>query len=218
MSSEAFVIPNGVFEIVAAVIGATISGWVLLRSHHSRVKEEIRLHKEIDVFERKKTVYQNVLNHVTEIIDYVTLFGKKTNWRIARQTYNDLILTGSKSVINAYNDFLKNYDANNPKTDEKIKKILFEIRKDLYSDDLKITDIKFMTAGSRTMKSLEIIGKHRTKLEEQGFDSLSLLSQMNVDDIKSKTGINVQDLQKIKDVCLEEEQFLEELKNSLQKD
>lgn len=218
MFHETFVMPDGVYEIIAAIAGATISGWILLRSHHSKVQEEIRLHKEIDVFERKKIVYQNVLNNVTEILDYVTLFGKKTNWRIARQTYNDLILTGSKSIIDAYNDFLKNYDGNNPKTDEKVKKILFEIRKDLYKEDLKITDIKFMVPGSRTMKSLELIGKHRSTLEEQGFDSLDSLSQMNVDDIKSKTAIAVEDLQKIKDICQEEKQFSEELKNSLKND
>lgn len=218
MFHETFVMPNGIYEIIAAILAATISGLILLRSHHSKVQEEIRLHKEIDVFERKKTVYQNVLNHVTEILDYVTLFGKKTNWRMARQSYNDLILTGSKSVINAYNDFLKNFDANNPKTDEKVKKILYEIRKDLYNEDLKITDIKFMTPGSRTIKSLELIGKHRSKLEGQGFDSLESLSQMNVDDIKSKTGIDAEDLQTIKDICQEERQFSEELKNSLKKD
>ena len=113
---------------------------------------------------------------------------------------------------------MKNYDGFDPKTDVKIKKILFEIRKDLYTEDLKMKDIKFMSVGSRTKKSLELIGKYRSTLEEQGFDSLSSLSQMNVDDITSKTEIDVKDLQKIKDVCQEEKKLLEELKNSLKKD
>ena len=44
----------GIYEIIAAMIGATISGIILLQVHHSKVKQELKIHREKEVFERKQ--------------------------------------------------------------------------------------------------------------------------------------------------------------------
>ena len=68
----------------------------------------------------------------------------------------------------------------------KIKKILIEIRKDLYGDTLTPLEVNVVNPGTKIMSALEIFGKHKDILIQEKLDSFKSLSQMNIDEIHNK--------------------------------
>ncbi|MBI5147394.1 MAG: hypothetical protein HZA84_09330 [Thaumarchaeota archaeon] len=202
-------------QIIIASVSATISGVILLLLHHSRVKQELEIHRKKEIFERKQKMYRKLLNHIEERLDYVFFLGNDLDWREVRLIYNELMLSGAKPVIDAFNNFLKTYNPQNPKDDEKFKKILVEIRKDLYGDVISVSDVKVVNPGSKILDELEILGNHKEILANEGFENFESLSKMDIDMIHAKTSIDKADLQQIKHVAEKEHKSLVNLKNSI---
>lgn len=194
--------PDWVLQIIIASVGATISGIILLLIHHRRVKQEIEIHRENELFDRKQESYRWLMKDVFDDMDYANYLGNEPNWKIGRHIYNELLLIGSQSVINAYDDYLTNYNkVKEPEKSELIKKILTEIRKDLYPKELGAKKIRFIVPPPDTAEILKLIGKHRTKLEEARLFIFKNLSTMDIDDAFQKTNIDKQDLEKMKKIA-----------------
>ena len=205
---------EGIYQIAAAAIGATISGIILLQIHHSKVKQELDLHRQKDIFDRKQRIYRTILSHVDQIIDYSQYYGVDLNWKISRLTYEELLLIGTEKVIKAFHEFHKEYSKRdaNPQT---LKKLYNAIREDLHEETLSEKEIRVMVPGKKTLKALEILDKHYNILRPLGLENLSKLSQINVEEIHSKTGIIKDDLEKIKDMAIKENRHDDEIKHLL---
>ena len=198
-------------QIFLASIGATISGIILLLIHHSKVKQELELHRQKEIFDKKQRVYRIILNNVNQLRDYSLYLGSDMNWKLARLAYDELILIGSEKVIIAYHKFQKEFKKIDS-DDKVVKKLYNAIREDLYETSLPEKEIKMVGPGTKTTNILKILGDHYSKLRPLGLENLHDLSNMDVEEIHSKTSISKDDLKKIKVMAEKENQFDEEIK------
>jgi hypothetical protein len=207
-------------QIIIASVGATISGAILLLIHHSRVKQELEIHRKRELFDRKQKTYRLLMRDVFRDLDYVTNLGRPKNWRVTRDVYNELLLIGGKEVIDAYNEYIKKYDQlDDVQGSQMVKNLAIVIRKDLYGEIISSEQVKFMAPSRKSRHAIEIYAKNHEKLSQFGFDTFELFVNMDIEDIHSKTGISREELKELKDqgnlettLFLEREKMIE--KNS----
>jgi len=203
-------IPEWILQIIGISVASTISGIILLYTHHKKVKQELKIHGKKEEFDRKQKVYRTMLRNVSELLDFVQNLGSSVNWRIGREIYNELILIGSPAVIDAHNNLTRTYDkATDAEATAMIKKLWIAVREDLYDETLKDEQVRFFRPSSSTTKAFEIYAKYAEKLKLLGIESYESLAEMNVEDTYSKTGISKGELESLKK-CGVKELYLEQ--------
>jgi len=196
----------GIYEIIAAAIGAIITGVILLQVHHSHVKQELEIHRKKDVFERKQKMYRSFVNNFMAQMD---LRGNPThdfaNWRIGNYLYNELLFIASDTVIKAFNKYLK-YDktGDNVEFTNITKDVLIAIRKDLYGETIGRDEINFIRPTRDADKALQIINKHYSLLEKQGLTNFKNFGDVDIQKLSSETGIDEKELDFVKKSAITE--------------
>lgn len=214
-------IPDWLLQIIIASAGATISGIILLHTHHSRVKQELEIHRRKDVFERKQKMYRSFVNNFMKQMD---LRGNPThdlaNWRIGNYLYNELLFIASESVIRAFNKYLKGILQSN--TDEEFtnmtKDVLIAIRKDLYGENISRDEINFIRSTLDADKALQIINENYAVLEKHGLTNFQNFSTVDINSISTQTGIPLEKLNFVKKTALNEIRIELEFKRFLEHD
>jgi hypothetical protein len=187
--------------IVAASVGATISGTVLLFIHHNKVKQEIDLQRRKEQFEKKQKLYRAILQQVNSLLDFSAYLGSRTNWRIDREVYNQLILVASIPVVEELNKCIKSLDQDDGEVlTSSLKSLLRAIREDLYGDTLADKDLRIYSPPIITMDSLQLYANNVEKLKKLGLDSYDRLGNMDIDVVHASANIPKDDLKKIKEM------------------
>ena len=209
-----------IYEIIAALIGATISGVILLQIHHSKVKQELEIHQKKDVFDRKQKMYRSFVNNFMALLD---VRGNPThdfaNWRVGNYLYNELLFIANDSVIRAFNKYLK-YE----KTDDPIeftnitKDVLIAIREDLYGETINRDDINFIRQSRDVDKAFQSINEYYESLEKLNLTNFENFSEIDTKDVAEKTGIPIEKLDFIKKIALNEIRIQSEFTRFLEKE
>lgn len=201
-----------VLKIIAAAIAATISGTILLWIHHNNVKQELEIQRKKELFERKQTAYRSIIRQVNALVDFSSTLGRTTNWRINREIHQGFLIVASKQVLIAYNSLMRNFDTrDNQQFTKLLKDMIIAMRHDLYDDILTPDQITFLDMPTGTLSALLVYASHREQPKALGITNLDDMSMMNVEDVSQKTGISIQDLQKLKEAGVRESRLLREL-------
>lgn len=199
--------------IIAASLGAIITGIVLLHIHHSRVKQEIDLQRKKELFEKKQKAYRSILRQVNSLLDFSAYLGPNPNWRITRDIYNQLILVASRPVLESYFDSIKRMnELDDTKLADALKSLLRTIREDLYGEKIEDDQIKMHNPPTNTMRALEIYGKQPEKLKQLGLESYDSLASMDIAAVNKSTGIPLEELGFLKAISEKEASFIKEFK------
>lgn len=212
--SEALVrtLLDAVVAVVGAISAAVISGWVLLRIHHSKVKDELAIRAGGEQLQRKQAAYAEIWAAVNDALDYSQSLLDEINWRKVRAIQTSFLLAGSPRVVQIFNDIM-GLIGKEPTSEEDLKRQDLEItkltkelwntmRKDLYdAGPLPPEAIRFFGAGKRTLRALEIWGKNRALLERKGIHSLEELSKMDARRVSEDTGIPFEQLVEVKSMA-----------------
>lgn len=212
-------IPDWVLQIIIASVFATISGAILLLIHHFRVKQELEIHREKEVFNRKQIMYRNLVNYFFELLDLKSNpMHDRGNWRIGNYLYTELFLIGGKSVITAFTIYLKAKLAgtdDNVEHTNKIKDILIGIRKDLYHHKLNRDEINFIQPTQETNDALAIIEEYYSDFEKFDLTTLEKASKMNLEQMVNETSIPKEKLEFLKKIALNEKKIYDEFTDYL---
>lgn len=201
--------------LLVAIVSTIISGWFLLHIHHSRVKQEIRLHIEKEEMTTKRETYRKILSIMNWLTNYSNGWSDELNWRAVQTVYSDLILVGSPDIMELINKFLRDFESMSEKdATSLIREIWSKMRRDLWKESAlpPSAELKFVTPGKKTREAIKFWFKNREKLQKVGISNLSNLKEMDPIDISRKTGIRVPDLERLKKMA-EYELHLEETKN-----
>jgi len=212
-------IPDWLLQIIIASVGATISGFFLLIIHHSKVKEELEIHRKKEVFDRKQKMYRDFYNYFLERLNLESnAIHDRGNWRIGDYFYTELLLIGGENVIHAVNKHLNAKlagNVNNTEESNNIKDILIEIRKDLYGENLDKSDINFIQSTQDTNDALEIIENNYDILKKYDFTTLQSITKMDVEQMVKTTQISEEKLNFLKNVALKEKKIYDEFRQFL---
>jgi hypothetical protein len=214
---------NTLIASVAAILPAAVSGYFLLRSHHSSVKDELRIRAGAEQFQRKQAAYDQIWVTLQNATDPVQDLLHGVNWRRGLTTQARFLMTGSPQVAQLFTDIilllLKEVASEQDlKTqDLEIKRLLKELwnvmRKELYdATPLPREAIKFLGPGRRTMQALEIWQRNRVVLERVGVKGLEEAEKMDVGRLSQETGIPFKDLAELKSMADRELYFWRESK------
>lgn len=214
-------IPDWLLQIIIASVGATISGVILLITHHSKVKQELEIHRKKEVFERKQRMYRNLVDQFLAFLDLKhNPTHDRGNWRIGNYLYTELVLIGGKSVIQAFNNHLKSKlkgTDNDIEHTNKIKDVLIAIRKDLYDEELDYDEINFIQPTQETHTALSIIEENYPAFESYNLTTLQEISDMDIEKIHSETKIPIEKLSFLKNTALQERKIQDEFEIYLDK-
>ena len=208
-------IPDWALQIVIGSIGATISGIILLITHHSKVNQEIEKHRKIENFERKQKAYREILKLISKVLDYSHFLGTPVNWKIVRYAYDEIMIVGSKEVVEKTNELLLK-EVSAETTNAKIKDLWNAIRKDLYGEELPIDHMHVISPSSETVNALSTYHECSAKLGACGINSLKDASIMDVTVVSSQTQIDEKKLDLIKRMAINEIEYDDELKRFLE--
>lgn len=210
---------NLIITIISAlgIVGASfVSGFFLLRSHHSKVRQEIKIHRENELFDRKQKAYRELLKVLSRSEDYSNFLGTPINWKIIRYFYDEIMLIGSKEVIEKTNELLSDESPNTKNSDKIMKQLWYAIRKDLYDEKISIDNMKMIRPSPKTIRALALHNVVYFKLKSLGIDTIAKTREMDVDDINKKSQIDKSDLNLIKEMAKEELENENELKRFLE--
>lgn len=208
-------IPDWSLQIIIASIGATISGIILLITHHSKVNQEIEKHRKIENFERKQKAYREILRLISQVLDYQRFLGSPMTWKIVRYAYDEIMIVGSKEVVEKANELLLN-KVDGETANNKIKDLWNLIRKDLYGEELPIEHMHVITPSPETVNALSLYHEHSAALISLGINSLEKASNMDVDIINQHTTIDKEKLYLIKKMAENELQYENDFKKFLE--
>lgn len=216
-----WIISEWLLQIIIASVGATISGIVLLLTHHSRVKQELEIHRKKDVFERKQRMYRNLVDEFIKFLDLrFNPQHDRGNWRIGNYLYMELMLIGGEPVIHALNQHLKaklvDSDDDTEHTN-KIKDILVAIRKDLYDEKLNHNEINFIQPTQETHTALSLVEENYPVFESYNLTTLQEISDMDIEKIHSETKIPTEKLSFLKKTALRERKIQEDFEAYMDK-
>jgi hypothetical protein len=206
-----------------AILPVAVSGYFLLRSHHTRVEAELKIRSGTEEFKRKQRAYDAIWSRIYEALDFSQHLLDETNWRLARATQAGHLLAGSEDVVRDYNTIMdllgkeaKTQSEMN-KTDAEItrfsKKLWNDMRWDLYkAKPLPDDAIKFVGPGERTKRALTSWMMNKDALERVGVFDLVGLSAMDTEQISRKTGgmLRVETLQELKSMANRELRYVRE--------
>lgn len=207
-------------EIIVTIVGASISAFVLLMIHHRKVKQEIKIHGNIDNFNERKKAYHDLLQLVSKMSDHSHTLEKPVNWKIIRHIYNEIMLIGSKEVVDVANKFFIDSDTFvGEKEHEAIKRLWNAIRKDLYDETIPLDQMHIINPSPETVTALNLLNTHLNDLKPFGITTLKDAANMNLDDLVNRNALdgNKDNLEAIKKMAIKEieisddfEQFLKD--------
>lgn len=203
---------SNIVPVIAAIITAAGSIISVIYVHSSKVKQELALRREIELFDRKQKAYRTVLHLVSRMTDHSYLIGSEVNWKIIRHVYNEILLVGSSDVIKAANELLQADNKSSEKENELIKNFWNTIRTDLYKQSLSLNEMHVISPSQETIDALNIYHEHLSDFWDGNITTIKDLSEMNVEEIQRLTGIDLENLTKIKNTAIRELQYEKELK------
>jgi hypothetical protein len=200
---------NTVIAGLAVIFAAAVSGYFLLRSHHSNVRDELKIRAAAEQFQRKQAAYDRIMTVVQDCSDPVQAVLGGVNWRRIRAIQTSCLMAGSPEVIRLFTRIITLFVTEpNPEKDlmspsleiTRLAKELWNVmRKELYgATPLAPEEIKFITPGRETQQAVEIWARNRVPLENGGIKGLEGLSKMDVDAVSQVTGIGAEDLVRMK--------------------
>lgn len=209
-------LPVEIYEIIAAVLGATISGILLLLTHHKKVNQEIEKHRKIDNFEKRKKAYRKILEMLSKLLDHSHLLGKPVNWKITRYAYNEILLVGSKEVVEKTNELMLSIgESDSSVTDAKVKNLWNAIRNDLHGEELSPEQMHMIRPSTETLAALSLYHNYSNQLKSAGINSLEKARDMDLSAIHAATQIDTNELLDIKEMAKNELMYDDELNKFL---
>lgn len=214
---------NAVIAGLAVIFAAAVSGYFLLRSHHSNVRDELKIRAAAEQFLRKQTAYDRIWTAVQDAADPIQAILEGINWRNVRTIQTSCLMAGSPDVVQLFNRIMGLF-VTEPTPEKDLTKQSLEItalakelwnvmREELYgAAPLSPEEIKFITPGRKTMQAVEIWIRNRALLESKGITGLEGLSEMDVDAVSQVTGIASEDVADMKIMASRELAFLRESK------
>jgi len=203
-------IPDWMLQIIIASVGATISGIILLLIHHARVKQELEIHRQLELFDRKQDLYRKILDQINQMMDYSYFLGQDMNWKISRKIYDELLLIGSEDVIDYFHEFHKEMSKIDKKIDEHLYNIRNAIRKDLYSKELKRKSSRVTQMGKKSQRVLEKYENELKTLQDNGYDNFEKLSKIDIKKLHDEYKIPEESLKDIKEMAMAQNSIDEE--------
>ncbi|MEW6044206.1 MAG: hypothetical protein AB1608_08075 [Thermoproteota archaeon] len=209
-------IGSNIIPVVVAIITAMGSIIGIIITQYLKTKQEIKLKRENDLFDRKQKAYRDILKTFSKMHDHSYFIGSQVNWKIMRYVYNEILLIGSKNVVTITNDLLTDESPDSRGTNEKMKKLYAAIREDLYGEQIPVGEIHITTPSTETVRILALYNSCSEKLKAVGIDTPEKASEMNEFDIAKQTGIDVNILNSIKNMTKKEFGYENDLKNFLE--
>ena len=201
--------------IIAAIITAAGSIIGIIFAQHSKVKQEIALRRKIELFDRKQKAYRDILKILAKVNDHSYLIGSEVNWKIIRYVYDEVILIGSKEVVEKTNELLLDTSPDSRGTDEKIKKLWNAIRRDLHIGELSLDQMHMIRPSPDTVTALALYDKHSDTLKSLGLKTPKQISEMDIDAINTKSKIDKSHLETIKSMVIKELEYERDLQRFL---
>jgi hypothetical protein len=204
---------------------AIISGYVLLRIHHSKVKDELTIRAGAEQLRLKQLAYEQAWEQMNAMFDYTQGFIDSTNWRLTRAAQTGLLLAGSQQVIELYFKIQRIMERGAETAEEMaerdkqltgmLKDLWNVMRKDLYdAQPLAHENIRFYGPGRKTRIGLLALAKHRAALEGQGLTALKDFAEMDIEVLLKQLGAPRNELEQIKSMAARELELMRELKKA----
>lgn len=201
-----------IIPVIAAIITTTGSIISVIYIHNSKVKQELTLRREIELFDRKQKAYRTVLHLISRMTDHSYLIGSEVNWKIIRHVYNEILLVGSSDVVKAANYLLQSNNKSSEKENELIKNLWNTIRTDLYKQNLSLNEMHVISPSQETIDVLNIYNEHLSDFVDRNITTINDLAEINVGETQRLTGMDIGDLTRIKGMAIRELQYEKELK------
>jgi hypothetical protein len=216
---------NTLLASVGVIVSAIFSGWVLLRVHHSKVKDELAITAGAEQLKRKQLAYEQVWEQINKAYDYTQGLVDDINWRRTRAAQTALLLAGSEEVIGLYFKIQRTMEREEKTAEgmteqakeltDMLKDLWNAMRKDLYgASTLAPENIRFYAPGRKTLTGIQVLNKHRAVLERQGLVSLRDYREMNVDLLSSQLGVPRNELEEIRSMAKRELNLMGELEEA----
>jgi hypothetical protein len=209
-------IASDVVPVVTTIL--TVAGSIIgiFFAHHLKVSREIAIRRKIELFDRKQKAYRNILKTLSKMQDHSYFIGTRINWKITRHMYDEIILVGSKEVVEKTNDLLLDNSPDSQETDKKMKNLWNAIRKDLYGEEIPFNQMHVIKPDDKTITALEVYHKYSAQLKILGIDTPEKASEMDIEKVNNETQIDKNNLNLIKKMTNKELEYEQELKRFLE--
>lgn len=208
-----------IVPVIVAIITAAGSIIGVIYAQYSKVKQEMRLRREVELFDRKQKAYRTIMNLILRLYDHSYFIGSEINWKTIRHVYNEIMLVGSLEVAKIANKMIiESHDLASEKKHELIKNLWGAIRNDLYKQSIPTSEMHIISPSQETVDALKIYDTHASTLSNSiiGITTIRQLSEMDVGSIHRITNIDTADLTKIKDMAVRELRYEKELREFLE--
>jgi len=210
-----------VITSIGPILVATLSGYFLLRSHHSRVQDELRIRAGTEQLQMKQAAYREIWRTIFATFDENVGLLTELNWRKIRETQTSHLLAGSQEVVRRFYAILEAFkreeatQEDRDRTSLEITRLAKELwnamRKDLYNlEPLPPETMRFFAPGNESKAALEVWRLHRPSLEKVGIRDLDGLSKIDVGRVSQETGIPHKELEIMKSMANRELRLLRE--------
>lgn len=205
-------IASNIIPVITTII--TVAGSIIgiIVAQYLKVRQEIALRRKIELFDRKQKAYRDILKILSKMQDHSYFLGTHVNWKITRYAYDEIMLIGSKEVIEKTNELLSDNSPDSQGTDNKMKSLWNSIRKDLYGEEIPLDHMHMIRPSPETINALSLHDKHSSKLKSLGIDTPEKTSNMDIDTVSSQTTIDKDELDLIKKMTKKELEYEQELK------
>jgi hypothetical protein len=205
---------------VGPILVAVISGYFLLRSHHSKLRAEL-------FYTRKQAAYDSIAALLNDFHDHSQRLLDEINWLKVRWAQTSHLLVGSRKVVDIFNALVRIYmtkpvtEEESKKQDEEITKLRKQLwnvmRKDLYgAKGLPLEAITFWGPSTKTTQALETWGRHMPLLEKERIEGLDALNRMDIVGVSRKTTVPSRDLEELKSMANRELRLRREFREANQ--
>lgn len=208
-------IASNIVPVIVAIITAASSIIGIIFAQYLKVRQEIILRRDIELFDRKQKAYRDTLKIISKMKDHSYFLGAQVNWKILRYVYDEIMLIGSKEVVEKTNELLDDESSDSRGTDIKRKNLWNAIRKDLYGKKIPSKDMHMIRPSTETLAALSLYGEHSKELKSSGIDTLEKANNMDIDVVNKQTKIDKTNLNLIKDMAKKELEYEDELKRFL---
>lgn len=203
---------SNIVPVIVAIITTAGSIIGVIYAQYSKIKQEMKLRREVELFDRKQKAYRAIMNLISKLSDHSYLIGSEVNWKITRNVYNEIMLVGSPEVVKITNTMLiESHDLPSEKEHDLIKRLWDAIRNDLYKQSIPLNEMHVITPSQETVDALKIYHDHASELWEMNITTIKQLSEMNIEEARRLTNMNIDDLTKIKDMAIRELKYEKEL-------
>lgn len=209
-------ITSDIVPVVTTIL--TVAGSIIgiFFAHHLKVSREIAIRRKIELFDRKQKAYRDILKILSKMKDHSYFIGTRINWKITRYMYDEIILIGSKDVVEKTNDLLLDTSPDSQGTDKKMKNLWNAIRKDLYGEEIPLDQMHMIRPDDETRTALELYHKNSAQLKISGINTPEEASEMDIEKVNNETQIDKNDLDLIKKMTKKELEYENELKQFLE--